>query len=93
MDRNLEKRILALEKWKKEKESQQIVFPLDDDSRKIAYVNSPIFTGRVIQPFSLSPSPFYTVEVRIPDRLVTKKLDGSFRKSNGVYWISFAGKY
>jgi len=73
----LKTRIEALEKWKADRERQQIALPLDSVSKAIITEKFFPITGREIAPTGLLSSPFYTLQVHI----------------NGKeHWLAFSGK-
>ena len=77
MEQELIKRIEALEKWKAERERQQITLPLDSVSKTVLTENLFPPTGKEIAPTGLLGAPFYTLQTYI----------------NGVEnWLAVSGK-
>ena len=74
----LKNRIAELEKWKAQREKQQIVYPLDIVSRKIFELPLLSPTGNTVSPLGLASAPFFTIQVMV----------------DGVeHWLAAAGKY
>ena len=73
----LKPQIEALEEYRRQKEGQQISFPLDGESKTVLRKDLLVPTGNEIRPQGLLSAPFYSIEVN---------LNGT------LYWIRASGK-